>query len=229
MALPAERFAAIVRSHWRIENSLHWVLDVIFKEDLSRLRKGHGARNMAVVRHFALNLVRAATTNEASNGGENVPLSTTNTSPKSSAHRPVNLDSLPWADTANTARHGQHGQHANTAKHGQATSKGLHPRRNNARARFSRRQCDRLAPCPRWGRYETATESAMAKAYWVATYRSISNPDALAAYAKLAGPAILAAGGRFLARGVAVAAYEADLRRAPSLSNFRAWRSRRRP
>jgi len=59
-SLSAERFAAIVRSHWRIENSLHWVLDVIFKEDLSRLRKGHGARNMAVVRHFALNLVRAA-------------------------------------------------------------------------------------------------------------------------------------------------------------------------
>lgn len=56
----AEPLLAIVRAHWRIENSLHWVLDVIFKEDLSRLRKGHGARNMAVVRHFALNLVRAA-------------------------------------------------------------------------------------------------------------------------------------------------------------------------
>jgi uncharacterized protein (DUF1330 family) len=51
----------------------------------------------------------------------------------------------------------------------------------------------------------------MAKAYWVATYRSISNPDALARYAKLAGPAIQAAGGRFLARGTAVKAYEAGL------------------
>ena len=59
LPLSAERLLAIVRAHWRIENSLHWVLDVIFKEDLSRLRKGHGARNMAVVRHFALNLVRA--------------------------------------------------------------------------------------------------------------------------------------------------------------------------
>jgi len=48
----------------------------------------------------------------------------------------------------------------------------------------------------------------MAKAYWVATYRSISNPDALAEYAKLAGPAIAAAGGRFLARGNAAKAYE---------------------
>src|SRR5262245_8337836 len=51
----------------------------------------------------------------------------------------------------------------------------------------------------------------MAKAYWVVTYRSIKNPDALAAYAKLAGPAIQAAGGKFLARGSAIKAYEAGL------------------
>ena len=51
----------------------------------------------------------------------------------------------------------------------------------------------------------------MAKAYWVATYRSISNPEALAGYAKLAGPAIQAAGGRFLARGTAAKAYEAGV------------------
>lgn len=51
----------------------------------------------------------------------------------------------------------------------------------------------------------------MAKAYWVATYRSVSNPDALAEYAKLAGPAIAAAGGKFLARGNAVKAYEKGL------------------
>ena len=48
----------------------------------------------------------------------------------------------------------------------------------------------------------------MAKAYWVATYRSISSPEKLAEYAKLAGPAIQAAGGRFLARGTAAKAYE---------------------
>ena len=51
----------------------------------------------------------------------------------------------------------------------------------------------------------------MAKAYWVATYRSISNPEALAAYAKLAGPAIQAAGGRFLARGNPAQIYESGL------------------
>lgn len=60
-ALSAEAFAHAVRSHWAIENNLHWTLDVTFKEDQSRLRAGHGARNMAVVRHFALNLVRQAT------------------------------------------------------------------------------------------------------------------------------------------------------------------------
>ena len=51
----------------------------------------------------------------------------------------------------------------------------------------------------------------MAKAYWVAMYRSVSNPDALAAYAKLALPAIVAGGGRFLARGVPVAVKEKGL------------------
>ena len=51
----------------------------------------------------------------------------------------------------------------------------------------------------------------MAKAYWVVTYRSIKNPDALAAYAKLAGPAVQAAGGRFLVRGTPAKTYEAGL------------------
>jgi len=51
----------------------------------------------------------------------------------------------------------------------------------------------------------------MAKAYWVATYRSIKNPDALAAYAKIAGPAIQAAGGRFLVRGTPAKTYEAGV------------------
>ncbi|HUZ64235.1 MAG TPA: ISAs1 family transposase [Acetobacteraceae bacterium] len=58
--LTAEAAGRAVRGHWGIENRLHWVLDVTFNDDQSRLRKGFGAKNMAVVRHFALNLVRAA-------------------------------------------------------------------------------------------------------------------------------------------------------------------------
>ena len=58
-ALTAPDAATAVREHWAIENRLHWVLDVTFGDDISRLRKGHGARNMTTVRHFAINLVRA--------------------------------------------------------------------------------------------------------------------------------------------------------------------------
>jgi predicted transposase YbfD/YdcC len=57
--LTAEAAAGAVRGHWGIENKLHWVLDVVFNEDQARLRTGHGAKNMAIVRHFAINLVRA--------------------------------------------------------------------------------------------------------------------------------------------------------------------------
>jgi predicted transposase YbfD/YdcC len=59
-AISAEAFAIAIRGHWLIENKLHWTLDVTFAEDQSRLRKGHGAKNMAVVRHFAINMVRHA-------------------------------------------------------------------------------------------------------------------------------------------------------------------------
>jgi uncharacterized protein (DUF1330 family) len=51
----------------------------------------------------------------------------------------------------------------------------------------------------------------MAKAYWICLYRSISKPEAVAEYAKLAGPAIQSGGGRFLARGVAAKTYEAGI------------------
>jgi predicted transposase YbfD/YdcC len=53
-------FANAVRCHWHIENRLHWVLDVTFREDLSRLRTRHGPHNMGTVRHMAMNLLRSA-------------------------------------------------------------------------------------------------------------------------------------------------------------------------
>jgi predicted transposase YbfD/YdcC len=56
--LDIERLANGVRGHWGVE-SMHWLLDVEFKDDLSRYRSGHGAKNMAIVRRFALGLVRA--------------------------------------------------------------------------------------------------------------------------------------------------------------------------
>jgi len=54
----AVRFAQAVREHWGVENALHWVLEVSFREDDCRIRQGHGAQNMAVLRHMALNLLR---------------------------------------------------------------------------------------------------------------------------------------------------------------------------
>jgi predicted transposase YbfD/YdcC len=58
--LDAATFARAVRGHWGIENRLHWVLDVVFKDDLARLRTGHGPANMAVIKHMAVNLLRRA-------------------------------------------------------------------------------------------------------------------------------------------------------------------------
>lgn len=54
----AELFAKAVRNHWGIENGLHWTLDMAFREDESRIRKGHAPENFAVLRHIALNLIK---------------------------------------------------------------------------------------------------------------------------------------------------------------------------
>ena len=57
-------FASVVRTHWGIENSLHWVLDVVFREDESRKREGNSAENMAIIRHTALNMLQNAKNKE---------------------------------------------------------------------------------------------------------------------------------------------------------------------
>jgi len=61
--LDAATFARAVRAHWGVENRLHWVLDVVFHDDLARLRSGHGPENMAIVKHMALNLMRSTKAN----------------------------------------------------------------------------------------------------------------------------------------------------------------------
>lgn len=57
LPLDAKRFAAAVRGHWGIENQLHWILDVGFREDDSRATQGYSAENLAVIRHLAVNLL----------------------------------------------------------------------------------------------------------------------------------------------------------------------------
>jgi predicted transposase YbfD/YdcC len=58
LPLGVRRFAEAVRSHWRVENSLHWTLDVTFDEDHSRVSKDHGAENLATLRRMALSILK---------------------------------------------------------------------------------------------------------------------------------------------------------------------------
>ena len=58
LAPVAEPIARAVRAHWQVANGCHWVLDMTFREDDSRIRRGYGAENFSTLRHFALNLVK---------------------------------------------------------------------------------------------------------------------------------------------------------------------------
>ena len=58
----ARRFGQLIRSHWQVENSLHWSLDVSFNEDASRIRNGYAAENFSRLRRIALNLLKRETT-----------------------------------------------------------------------------------------------------------------------------------------------------------------------
>src|SRR5208337_4317317 len=60
-AMSAESFNKVVRSHWGVENRLHWRLDVVMNEDQDRTRIGNGPHNLAVLRHMALNVVQKET------------------------------------------------------------------------------------------------------------------------------------------------------------------------
>ena len=58
LAADARQLGKAIRGHWSIENSLHWVLDIAFREDESRIRKDHAPENVATLRHIALNLLK---------------------------------------------------------------------------------------------------------------------------------------------------------------------------
>jgi predicted transposase YbfD/YdcC len=62
----AKLFGRAVRSHWGVENSLHWVLDVSFREDESRIRKDNAPENLAILRHLALNMIKKETSTKKS-------------------------------------------------------------------------------------------------------------------------------------------------------------------
>ena len=60
LALHADQIGAIVRDHWAVENSLHWVMDMVFRDDECRLRTDHAPANFTTIKHIALNLIRRA-------------------------------------------------------------------------------------------------------------------------------------------------------------------------
>jgi len=66
----AQQLLAAVRSHWSVENNLHWVLDIAFREDDSRVRKDNGPQNFTVLRHIALNLLKQEMTSKRSIKGK---------------------------------------------------------------------------------------------------------------------------------------------------------------
>ena len=78
--LSAKQFAHAVRTHWHVENRLHWVLDVVFHDDLMRLRTDNGPANMATVRHMSLNIIRSISDKASLKVRKKPSLGTTNTS-----------------------------------------------------------------------------------------------------------------------------------------------------
>lgn len=66
LPLDAAKANTVVRQHWSVENSLHWVLDMTFREDESRIRRGHAAEVMSTLRRITLNLLKSDTTKKAS-------------------------------------------------------------------------------------------------------------------------------------------------------------------
>lgn len=71
----AEQIGKVIRSHWGIENKLHWVLDVAFKEDYARNRKDHSAENVAILRRMAMNMIKKENSSKTSLRGKRLKAS----------------------------------------------------------------------------------------------------------------------------------------------------------
>ncbi len=65
LTLPAGEMAAVVRDHWAVENALHWVMDMVFRDDECRLRTDHAPANFTTIKHIALNLIRRANSKDS--------------------------------------------------------------------------------------------------------------------------------------------------------------------
>ena len=65
LALLASLLGPIVRSHWAVENSLHWVMDMIFRDDECRIRTDHAPANFTTIKHMAHNLIRKASSKDS--------------------------------------------------------------------------------------------------------------------------------------------------------------------
>ncbi len=87
-ALPAERLGPVVRDHWAVENSLHWVLDMTFRDDECRARTANAPENFVTLKHMAANLARKARGRDSVRLRLKPPLGTTITSKASSPHNP---------------------------------------------------------------------------------------------------------------------------------------------
>jgi predicted transposase YbfD/YdcC len=88
----AQRFLQVIRAQWGIENSVHWVLDIAFNEDQSRLHKDNEVQNLAIIRHIALNLLRNEKTAKGGIRAKHLQAGwDENTSSKSSPHSAIAL------------------------------------------------------------------------------------------------------------------------------------------
>jgi len=65
LELPAGEIGPLIRDHWAVENSLHWVLDMVFRDDECRLRTNHAPANFTTLKHMALNLIRRSTSKDS--------------------------------------------------------------------------------------------------------------------------------------------------------------------